>query len=87
MQQIDPPWPVYVVDGNGLTEAGPGMCAMALDYGPDYHTLWCVFMDRDGSPYWVPMQYIRSQFNASLGRFDGLGVKARAAGGWPPDRE
>lgn len=62
MLQLDPPIPVFVVD------RGPGLAHLVIDYGPEAHLMWVVFLDSDGSCWTVPNPQVRAQWNPSLGR-------------------
>jgi hypothetical protein len=60
--QLDPPIPVWCVD------KGAGIAHGIIDYGPEHHLYWVVFLDGDGSCWTLPNPKIRGQHNASLGR-------------------
>ena len=42
LQQLNPPLPM-------TTPQGPGLAHFVLDYGPETHLMWVVFMDADGA--------------------------------------
>lgn len=50
------------------TPKGPGMAHFCIDYGPEAHLNWVVFMDADGACWTVPNPEIRMSFNWTLGR-------------------
>ena len=61
LQQLNPPLPM-------TTPRGPGLAHFVIDYGPEGHLLWVVFMDEDGACWSVPNPEIRMASNWSLGR-------------------
>lgn len=61
IQQLDPPLPM-------TTPRGAGLAHFLIDYGPESHLLWVVFLDADGSCWSVPNPEVRMQANWSLGR-------------------
>jgi len=61
LQQLNPPLPM-------TTPHGPGIAHFLLDYGPESHLMWVVFMDADGACWTVPNPEIRLAANWSLGR-------------------
>jgi hypothetical protein len=50
------------------TPKGPGLAHFVIDYGPESHLQWVVFMDADGACWTVPNPEIRMSFNWSMGR-------------------
>jgi hypothetical protein len=65
--QLDPPIPVFVVEGWG----GPGGeadCFAWVDYSQEHFTLWKVAMRVGGAVFDVPQSHVRAQFNISMGR-------------------
>jgi hypothetical protein len=60
--QLDPPIPVFVVD------RGPGLAHLVIDYGPEHHLLWTVFLDSDGTCWTAQNPQVRAQWNPSMGR-------------------
>ena len=46
------------------------MAHFVIDYGPETHLLWVVFMDVGGGCWTVPNPEIRMQANWSMGRRD-----------------
>ena len=73
--QLKPPLPLE-------TSKGTGLAHFVIDYGPESHLIWIVFMDDDGSCWSVPNPEIRMQSNWSMGRRPG----ARPAVGNEPAR-
>lgn len=60
--QLNPPLPVFVVD------RGPGLAHLVIDYGPEHHLLWVVFLDDSGECWTVANPLIRAQWNPTMGR-------------------
>jgi hypothetical protein len=50
--QLNPPLPMQTPKGNGLAH-------FVIDYGPEAHLLWVVFMDADGACWTVPNPEVR----------------------------
>ena len=50
------------------TPKGKGWAHFCIDYGPETHLLWVVFMDADGACWTVPNPEIRLSPNWSMGR-------------------
>jgi hypothetical protein len=61
LQQLNPPLPM-------TTPRGPGLAHFVMDYGPESHLMWVVFMDEDGACWTVPNPEVRLSPNWSLGR-------------------
>ncbi len=59
--QLNPPLPLD-------TSRGPGLAHFLIDYGPESHLMWVVFMDKDGACWTVPNPEVRMQPNWSLQR-------------------
>jgi len=59
--QLDPPLPME-------TSRGPGLAHFMIDYGPESHLMWVVFMDADGACWTVPNPEVRMQANWSMQR-------------------
>lgn len=59
--QLDPPLPMS-------TPRGPGLAHFLIDYGPESHLMWVVFLQADGACWTVPNPEIRMESNWSLGR-------------------
>jgi hypothetical protein len=59
--QLDPPLPM-------TTSRGPGLAHFLIDYGPETHLMWVVFLQADGACWTVPNPEIRIESNWSLGR-------------------
>jgi hypothetical protein len=62
LTQLDPPIPLHVVG------RGPGLAHLVIDYGPEHHLLWVIFLDADGSCWTVRNPEIRGQWNVTMGR-------------------
>ena len=61
LTQLDPPLPLE-------TPKGPGLAHFVIDYGPESHLLWVVFLDEGGACWTIPNPEIRIQSNWSLRR-------------------
>jgi hypothetical protein len=61
IQQLSPPLPMTTPHGTGLAH-------FVLDYGPESHLMWVVFLDADGACWTVPNPEVRLAANWSLGR-------------------
>jgi hypothetical protein len=59
--QLQPPLPLE-------TSKGTGLAHFVIDYGPEAHLLWVVFMDDGGACWSVPNPEIRMQSNWSMER-------------------
>jgi len=59
--QLDPPLPME-------TSRGAGLAHFMIDYGPESHLMWVVFMDSDGACWTVPNPEMRMQANWSMQR-------------------
>lgn len=62
--QLDPPLPMETARGSGLAH-------FLIDYGPETHLMWVVFMDGDGACWTVPNPEVRMQANWSMQRRPG----------------
>lgn len=60
-QQLDPPLPM-------TTPKGAGLAHFVLDYGPEFHLMWVVFLNEDGACWTVPNPEVRMAANWSFGR-------------------
>ena len=61
MLQLNPPLPMDTV-------RGPGLAHFVIDYGPESHLMWVVFLDADGACWTIPNPEVRLQANWSLQR-------------------
>lgn len=61
MLQLDPPLPME-------TSKGPGLAHFVIDYGPETHLMWVVFLDSGGACWTVPNPEVRMTGNWSMGR-------------------
>lgn len=59
--QLNPPLPIETPKGSGLAH-------FVIDYGPETHLYWVVFMDADGACWTVSNPEIRMCANWTLGR-------------------
>jgi hypothetical protein len=59
--QLSPPLPMDTPKGRGLAH-------FVIDYGPEAHLFWVVFMDADGACWTVPNPEIRLSPNWTMGR-------------------
>lgn len=62
--QLDPPLPME-------TSRGAGLAHFMIDYGPESHLMWVVFMNADGACWTVPNPEVRIQANWSMQRRPG----------------
>ena len=61
LTQLNPPLPMDTPKGRGLAH-------FVIDYGPEAHLFWVVFMDADGACWTVPNPEIRISPNWTMGR-------------------
>ena len=61
--QLNPPLPLETPKGSGLAH-------FVIDYGPELHLLWVVFLNEGGTCWTVPNPEIRLENNWSLLRRD-----------------
>lgn len=62
IKQLNPPIPLSTSRGNGYAH-------LVLDYGIEFHLLWVIFMDSDGSCWTIANPEVRMQQpNPSMGR-------------------
>ncbi|PZW46666.1 hypothetical protein C8P66_109163 [Humitalea rosea] len=59
--QLNPPLPL-------TTTRGPGLAHFIIDYGPEQHLLWVVFLDANGECWTVPNPEVRIPPNWSMRR-------------------
>lgn len=59
--QLDPPLPVQTPKGDGLAH-------LIIDYGPEHHLMWVVFLDDGGECWTYPNPEVRACNNISMGR-------------------
>lgn len=59
--QLDPPLPME-------TPKGAGLAHFMIDYGPEHHLLWVVFMDADGTCWSISNLEVRMSENWTMGR-------------------
>ena len=59
--QLNPPLPLK-------TSKGPGLAHFVIDYGPESHLMWVVFLDADGACWTVPNPEVRMAPNWSFNR-------------------
>ena len=59
--QLNPPLPLKTPKGDGLAH-------FVIDYGPESHLMWVVFMDADGACWTVPNPEVRMSANWTMGR-------------------
>lgn len=59
--QLNPPLPL-------TTSKGPGLAHFVIDYGPESHLMWVVFLDADGACWTVPNPEVRMAANWSFNR-------------------
>lgn len=62
LTQLNPPLPVYIIN------KGTGLAHFIIDYSPEMHLYWVVFMDNGGECWTVANPEVRAQFNPTLGR-------------------
>lgn len=61
IQQINPPLPVQTPKGEGLAH-------FLLDYGPEHHLMWVVFLNLNGECWTYANPQIRAQKNITMNR-------------------
>jgi hypothetical protein len=61
MLQLNPPLPMETPKGSGLAH-------FVIDYGPEAHLLWGVFLDEGGACWTVPNPEVRMQSNWTFNR-------------------
>jgi hypothetical protein len=61
MLQLNPPLPMETPKGSGLAH-------FVIDYGPEAHLLWVVFLDEGGACWTVPNPEVRMQSNWTFNR-------------------
>ena len=61
LTQLNPPLPLTTPKGDGLAH-------FVIDYGPESHLMWVVFMDADGACWTVPNPEVRMRENWTMGR-------------------
>lgn len=66
--QLNPPLPME-------TPKGSGMAHFVIDYGPEAHLLWVVFLDVGGGCWTVPNPEVRLQANWTMGRRETVHAK------------
>jgi hypothetical protein len=59
--QLNPPLPV-------ITPRGSGLAHLVIDYGPEAHLLWTVFLDDSAECWTFPNPQIRAAKNITMGR-------------------
>lgn len=47
---------------------GKGLAHVLIDYGPEHHLLWVVFLDDGGEIWAAPNPTVRAQPNWAMGR-------------------
>jgi hypothetical protein len=60
--QLNPPLPVEIVG------KGKGVAHFLVDYGPEAHAMWVVFLDDSRECWWASNPNVRAQSNWSMGR-------------------
>ena len=59
--QLDPPLPFKTPKGDGLAH-------FLIDYGPEHHLYWVVFLDDGGACWTIENPQIRMAPNWTMGR-------------------
>ena len=59
--QLNPPLPLRTPKGDGLAH-------MVIDYGPEHHLMWTVFIDATGECWTFPNPEVRAAPNTTMGR-------------------
>jgi hypothetical protein len=60
--RLDPPIPLFVPG------RGTGVAHFLVDYGPEWHLHWVVFLDDGGGVWTLANPEVRGQVNTTLGR-------------------
>ena len=61
MIQLNPPIPLLTIKGRGLAH-------VLIDYGPEHHLLWVVFLDDGGECWTLPNPQVKAQTNETMSR-------------------
>lgn len=61
--QLNPPIPMYVHE---LKECG--LAHFLIDYSPEHHLKWVVFMDKTSEIWVFDNTKVRAQYNFTMGR-------------------
>lgn len=59
--QLNPPIPL-------MTSKGKGLAHLVIDYGPEHHLLWVVFLDEGRECWTFANPYVMAQVNVTMGR-------------------
>ena len=59
--QLNPPLPL-------ITPRGKGLAHFVIDYGPEHHLMWTVFLDENGECWTFANPRIRATNNTTMGR-------------------
>lgn len=59
--QLDPPLPITTPKGDGLAH-------LVIDYGPEHHLMWVVFLDDNGECWTYPNPQVRACKNVTMER-------------------
>ena len=59
--QLDPPIPLETPKGRGLAH-------FVVDYGPEHHLMWTVFLDANGECWTFSNPNVRATKNMTMGR-------------------
>ena len=68
--QLNPPLPLE-------TPRGTGLAHFMIDYGPEHHLMWTVFIDATGECWTFQNPEIRAIKNVTLGRIATTPIRAR----------
>jgi hypothetical protein len=74
LTQLNPPIPVFIPINSHGFPSGDGLAHIVIDYSPEFHLFWIIFMDTTGEIWIVPNIYVRAQKNISMGRTVESGV-------------
>ena len=59
--QLNPPLPMQCDKGKGLAH-------FVIDYGPEEHLYWVIFLDANGECWTLANPLVRMQANVTMGR-------------------
>jgi hypothetical protein len=59
--QLNPPLPM-------MCEKGDGLAHFIIDYGPESHLYWVIFLDNSGECWTLDNTKVRMQQNITMGR-------------------
>lgn len=61
IKQLNPPIPLNTIKG-------PGLAHLVIDYGPEHHLMWVVFLDDNSQCWTFQNPDVRATKNPTMGR-------------------